>query len=40
MTKQLVFSYVERRGRPYPLIPVALRAQQEPTLYEWTMVPS
>ncbi len=33
MVKQLVFDYVERRGRAYPLIPVTLRARQELTLY-------
>lgn len=33
MTEQLVFNYVEKRGRPYPLVPVTLKAQQELTLY-------
>ncbi len=33
MGKQLVFSYVEKRGRQYPLVPVTLRAKQELTLY-------
>ncbi len=33
MAKQLIFSYVEKRGRLYPLIPITLRAQQELTLY-------
>jgi len=33
MTAQLIFKYVKRRGRPYPLIPVTLRAQEELTLY-------
>ncbi len=33
MAEQLVFDYVERRGRPYPLVPVTLRAREELTLY-------
>jgi len=33
VAKQLVFNYVEKRGRLYPLIPITLRAQQELTLY-------
>ncbi len=28
-----MFDYVERRGRPYPLVPVTLRAREELTLY-------
>ena len=33
MAEQLVFDYVERRGRPYPLVPVTLRAREELTIY-------
>jgi len=33
MAKQLVFNYIEKRGRLYPLVPITLRAQQELTLY-------
>lgn len=33
MAEQLVFDYVERRGRPHPLVPVTLRAREELTLY-------
>ena len=33
MVKQLVFDYVERHGRLYPLVPVTLQAREELTLY-------
>ncbi|MEB3779066.1 MAG: retropepsin-like domain-containing protein [Desulfurococcales archaeon] len=33
MAEQVIFEYVERRGRPYPLVPVTLRAREELTLY-------
>ena len=33
MAEQLAFDYVERRGRPYPLVPVTLRAREELTIY-------
>ncbi len=33
MAEQIIFDYVERRGRPYPLVPVTLRDQEELTIY-------